>query len=124
VMGLYDGDPSSADLAQAFGVPVVTVIDAGKMARTVGALVMGLQQYGPVKLAGVVLNRIASDNHRHQIGQGLRDVPVLATLPKQTESLPERHLGLVQADELAQVDQLLDRLADTIALDMPAWDAI
>ncbi len=124
VMGLYDGDPSSADLAQVFGVPVVTVIDAGKMARTVGAVVLGLQQYGPVELAGVVLNRIASDNHRNQIVQGLRDMPVLATLPRQTESLPERHLGLVQPDEIAHVDQLLDRLADAIALDMPAWDAI
>ena len=124
VMGLYDGDPSSADLARAFGVPVVAVIDAGKMARTVGAVVLGLQQYGQVRLAGVVLNRIASDNHRNQIVQGLRDIPVLATLSKQTESLPERHLGLVQPDEIAHVEQRLDRLADAIALDMSAWDAI
>ena len=124
VMGLYDGDPSSADLAQAFGVPVVAVLDAGKMARTAAAVVMGLQQYGPVDLAGVVLNRIASDNHKNQIVQGLRDVPVLATLPKLTNSLPERHLGLVQPDEIAQVDALLDQLADSIVIDASAWDAM
>jgi len=124
VMGLYDGDPSSADLAQAFGVPVVAVLDAGKMARTAAAVVMGLQQYGPVNLAGVVLNRIASDNHKNQIVQGLRDVPVLATLPKLTNSLPERHLGLVQPDEIAQVDALLDQLADSIVIDASAWDAM
>ena len=124
VMGLYDGDPSSADLAQAFGVPVITVLDAGKMARTAAAVVMGLQQYGPVNLAGVVLNRIASDNHKNQIVQGLRDVPVLATLPKLANSLPERHLGLVQPDEVAQVDALLDQLAHSIVIDASAWDAI
>lgn len=124
VMGLYDGDPSSADLAQAFGVPVIAVLDAGKMARTAGAIVMGLQQYGPVNLAGVVLNRIASDNHKNQIVQGLRDVPVLATLPKLSTSLPERHLGLVQPDEIAQVDALLDQLAESVVLDEVAWEAM
>ncbi|WP_293776348.1 cobyrinate a,c-diamide synthase [uncultured Oxalicibacterium sp.] len=124
VMGLYDGDPSSADLAQAFGVPVVTVIDAGKMAATVGAVVHGLQHYGPVQLAGVILNRIASTSHRAQIEPALRDVPLLAHLPKLAESLPERHLGLVQPDEVAKLDEILDRLADRIELDMHAWQAM
>lgn len=124
VMGLYDGDPSSADLARAFGVPVLVVLDAAKMAQTVGAIVLGLQQYGPVELAGVIVNRVASASHARQITQGIRDVPLLATLPKLQTSLPERHLGLVQPDEIAQVDQLLDQLADQIDLDMDAWNRI
>lgn len=124
VMGLYDGDPSSADLARAFGVPVVTVIDAGKMAATVGAVVHGLQSYGPVQLAGVILNRIASASHRAQIEPALRGIPLLAHVPKLAESLPERHLGLVQPDEIAGLDALLDRLADAIEIDIAAWQAM
>ncbi|MFC7288098.1 cobyrinate a,c-diamide synthase [Herminiimonas glaciei] len=124
VMGLYDGDPSSADLARAFGVPVVVVLDAAKMAQTVGAVVLGLQQYGPVELAGVIVNRIASASHAKMVTQGIRNVPILATLPKQVQALPERHLGLVQPDEIAQVDQVLDQMADQIEIDMAAWEAI
>lgn len=124
VMGLYDGDPSSADLARAFGVPVVVVLDAAKMAQTVGAVVLGLQQYGPVELAGVIVNRIASATHAKMVTQGIRNAPLLATLPKQAQALPERHLGLVQPDEIAQVDQVLDQMADQIEIDMVAWNAI
>lgn len=124
VMGLYDGDPSSADLARVFGVPVAIVLDAAKMAQTAGAVVLGLQQYGPVELAGVIVNRVASASHVQQIASAIRDVPLLATLPRQENSLPERHLGLVQPDEIAKVDEMLDRIADQIDLDMDAWNNI
>lgn len=124
VMGLYDGNPCSADLARAFGVPVVVVLDAAKMAQTVGAIVLGLQQYGPVEMAGVIVNRVASASHATQITQGIRDIRLLATMPKLQASLPERHLGLVQPDEIAEVDQILDQLADQIDLDMNAWNSI
>lgn len=124
VMGLYDGDPSSADLARVFGVPVAIVLDAAKMAQTAGAVVLGLQQYGPVELAGVIVNRVASTSHVQQIASAIRDVPLLATLPRQENSLPERHLGLVQPDEIAKVDEMLDRIADQIDLDMDAWNSI
>lgn len=124
VMGLYDGNPCSSDLARAFGVPVVVVLDAAKMAQTAGAILLGLQQYGPVELAGVIVNRVASASHATQIAQGIRDIRLLATLPKLQASLPERHLGLVQPDEIAEVDQILDQLADQIDLDMNAWNSI
>lgn len=124
VMGLYDGTPSSADLARAFGVPVVVVLDASKMSQTAGALVLGLQQYGPVDLAGVIVNRVAGASHAQMVAQGIRNVPLLATLPRQQASLPERHLGLVQPEEIAEVDQVLDNLADRIELDMNVWNAI
>jgi cobyrinic acid a,c-diamide synthase len=124
VMGLYDGTPSSADLARAFGVPVLAVIDAGAMAQTAGALVLGLRDYGPVELAGVIANRVGSPGHAKMVAAALRDVPLFATLAKQTKSLPERHLGLVQPAEVADLEALLDRLAEQLVLDEAAWNSV
>ncbi len=124
VMGLYDGTPSAADLSREFGLPVLAVIDAGAMAQTAGALVHGLRDYGPVAMAGVVANRIASTGHAAMVAASLRDIPLLGTLPKQAASLPERHLGLVLPDEVAGIDELLDTLADQLTLDLAAWDAL
>ncbi|WP_343733340.1 cobyrinate a,c-diamide synthase [Duganella sp.] len=124
VMGLYDGTPSSADLARAFGVPVMAVIDAGAMAQTAGALVHGLRDYGPVQMAGVIANRVASEGHAKMIASSLRDIPLFGTLPKQARSLPERHLGLVLPGEVQDIDQLLDDLADQLAFDHAAWERL
>jgi cobyrinic acid a,c-diamide synthase len=124
VMGLYDGTPSAADLSREFGLPVLAVIDAGAMAQTAGALVQGLRDYGPVAMAGVVANRIASAGHAAMVGASLRDIPLLGTLPKQAASLPERHLGLVLPDEVAGLDELLDNLAEQLTFDLAAWDAL
>ena len=124
VMGLYDGTPSSADLARAFGVPVMAVIDASAMAQTAGALVHGLRDYGPVDMAGVIANRVASSGHANMIAASLRDIPLFATLPRQAESLPERHLGLVLPGEVNDIDLMLDQLADQLAFDEAAWDKL
>jgi cobyrinic acid a,c-diamide synthase len=124
VMGLYDGKPSSADLARAFGVPVMAVLDASAMAQTAGAVVIGLRDYGPVEMAGVIANRVASAGHAKMVAEAVRDIPLLATLPRQQQSLPERHLGLVQPEEVAQIDLVLDQLADQLALDMDAWNRL
>ena len=124
VMGLYDGTPSSADLAREFGVPVMAVIDAGAMAQTAGALVLGLRDYGPVEMAGVIANRVASEGHAKMVATSLRDIPLFATLPKQARSLPERHLGLVLPGEVNDIDQLLDELADQLVFDQAAWDSL
>lgn len=124
VMGLYDGDPSSADLARAFDLPVLAVLDAGAMAQTVGALAQGLRDYGPVHLAGVIANRIASPGHAAMVAQAMRGIPLLGTLPRQAQSLPERHLGLVLPQEVPDLDGTLDALADSLAFDDEAWCAI
>jgi cobyrinic acid a,c-diamide synthase len=124
VMGLYDGDPSAADLARAFDLPVLAVIDASAMAQTAGAVVMGLRDYGPVRMAGVVANRVASEGHARMVAASLRDIPLLATLPKQTRQLPERHLGLVTPGEVDGIDAILDELADQLNLDEAAWNAL
>ena len=114
-MGLYDGDPSAADLARAFEVPIAAVIDAGAMAQTFGALALGLKQYQQVPFAGVIANRVASAGHATMLKESLpADISLLACVGRAETPLPERHLGLVQASELADLTARLDALADLI----------
>lgn len=121
VMGLYDGEPSSADLAQLLDIPVAAVINARGMGQTVGALAQGLAAYRPaLKFAGVLANGVASARHAQMLRQGLQDagpaLPLLAELPRDMQfALPERHLGLVAAAEIADLDARLDALADRLA---------
>lgn len=124
VMGLYDGTPSSADLARQFGVPVLAVVDASAMAQTVGAVVLGLRDYGPVSIAGVIANRVGSARHAQMINEAIRDIRLFGTLPRQQCSLPERHLGLVQPDEVDSIDAVFDSLADQLEIDAEAWAAL
>jgi cobyrinic acid a,c-diamide synthase len=117
VMGLFDGRPSAADLARRFGVPVLAVIDGSAMAQTFGALAHGLASFQPdLPFSGVLANRVGSERH----GQILRDAlpaPLrwYGALPRSSEvELPSRHLGLVQAAELADLDARLDAAADAL----------
>jgi cobyrinic acid a,c-diamide synthase len=123
VMGLYDGAPSSADLARAFGVPVIAVIDASAMAQTAGALALGLRDYGPVGLAGVIANRVAGIGHAAMVAASLRDIPLLGSLPLQEDPLPERHLGLLTPEEMPDLDARLERMAHALSLNECAWAA-
>ncbi|MDD5324454.1 MAG: cobyrinate a,c-diamide synthase [Polaromonas sp.] len=118
VMGLFDGEPSAADLAQRFGLPVLAVIDASAMAGTFGALAWGLQHYREGLLfAGVLANRVASPGHAAMIEESLRDPAqwLGGLMRSPTFTLPERHLGLVMADELDDAMQRLDAVADALA---------
>ena len=119
VMGLFDGDPSAADLAQRFGLPVLAVIDAGAMAGTFGALAWGLQHYREgLRFAGVLANRAGSPGHCEMLKEGLRDPGQWqgALMRSETFSLPERHLGLVMAYELEDAVARLDAVADALAM--------
>jgi len=122
VMGLFDGTPSTADLAAILNIPVLAVIDASAMAQTFAALAFGLANFRQdVQLAGVLANRVGSPRHAEMLNVNLPDnLPCLATMPRQTESLPSRYLGLVQADELTDLAERLDKLADSLALN-PAF---
>jgi len=124
VMGLYDGTPSAADLAREFGIPVLAVLDASAMAQTAGAVAQGLRDYGPVEMAGVIANRVASKAHAAMVKESLRDIPLIGTLARQEHALPERHLGLVLPGEVKEMDRILDALADSIEFDEAAWDAL
>ena len=118
VMGLYDGQPSSADLAVALGLPVLTVIDGSAMAQTFGALALGLARYrDDLQVYGVAANRIGSAYHAQLLRESLpASLQWLGALPRDPAlALPERHLGLVSAGELGDLDQRLDALADAWA---------
>lgn len=118
VMGLFDGTPSSADLARHFGVPVLAVIDGTAMAQTFGALALGLACYQPdLPFAGVLANRVGTVRHAQllegSLTQGLR---WYGALSRETGiELPSRHLGLVQASELNDLDVRLDAAAAALA---------
>ena len=118
VMGLFDGTPSSADLARHFGVPVLGVIDGTAMAQTFGALALGLARYQPdLPFAGVLANRVGTVRHEQllegSLTEGLR---WYGALSRETGiELPSRHLGLVQASELNDLDARLDAAANALA---------
>jgi cobyrinic acid a,c-diamide synthase len=122
-MGLFDGvavergrSGAGADLAASLGVPVLLVLDVSGQSQTAAAVARGFQGHAPgVEIAGVVLNRLASDRHRQGITAAMAEVklPVLGAVPRDERfALPERHLGLVQADEHPALRDHLERLAD------------
>jgi cobyrinic acid a,c-diamide synthase len=124
VMGLFDGAPAkagrrgaTADLAAHFDLPVVLVLDVARQAQSAAAIARGFAAHDPaVKIAGVILNRTASERHRALVADAISAVglPVFGVLPRDAAlSLPERHLGLVQAAEHADLAALIERLAET-----------
>ncbi len=117
VMGLFDGSPSAADLARRFGVPVLGVIDGSAMAQTFGALAVGLASYQPdLPFSGVLGNRVNPGRHNDLIRDSLpASIRWYGSLPRSAAiELPRRHLGLVQAGELADLDTRLDTAADAL----------
>lgn len=118
VMGLFDGEPSAADLARRFGLPVLAVIDASAMAGTFGALAFGLQHYQPgLPWAGVLANRVASARHAQMLQGAVaqEDAWLGAVVRSEAFVLPERHLGLTSANELPDAMARLDAAADALA---------
>ncbi len=123
-MGVLDGAGqlgvgSAADLATALDAPVILIIDVAKQAQSAALPALGLRAARPdATLAGVILNRVASPRHEAMARSGLvaAGIPVLGAVPRDPGlTLPERHLGLVQAIETPQLDQFLDRAAAAIA---------
>jgi cobyrinic acid a,c-diamide synthase len=109
VMGMFDGARGSGELASTAQVakllraPVLLVLDCSAMARSVAALVHGFASFDPeVRIAGVILNWVASERHEELLREALEPlgVPVLGVLRRRDDvATPERHLGLVPAAE-------------------------
>lgn len=121
VMGLYDGRTgedeagSTASLAKLLAAPVVLVVDAGKMARSAAAIVLGFRLLDPgVNLAAVILNRIAGPRHYEAVADPIEreaGVPVIGALARDGElTLPERYLGLIPTVEGSVADDYFDRV--------------
>jgi cobyrinic acid a,c-diamide synthase len=134
VMGLFDGaaargqsgSGTTSDLVSLLGWPVVLVLDVTGQTETAAAVALGCARYrDDIDVAGVILNRVASARHLALITPAFERIklPVFgAVLRDEGIALPERHLGLIQAREVATLDQHLDRLADIIdaAIDVDA----
>lgn len=123
-MGLFDGvaDPgahgtgASADIAALTGWPVVLVIDASGQAQSAAAVALGFSKYrADVSVAGVILNKIASPRHERLVRVGIEAIglPVLGVVPRNKDiSLPERHLGLVQATETENLAGIMSAMGE------------
>jgi cobyrinic acid a,c-diamide synthase len=118
-MGLFDGSPSAADLAVVFNLPVLAVLDASGMAQTFAAVAFGLASLRKeVRVTGVLANRVGSERHLALLGEYLPDtLPLYGWLPRAADiALPERHLGLRQAAEIADLAERIERAADELRL--------
>ncbi len=134
VMGLYDSasptgeEGSTAEMAKWLSAPVLAVIDASGMARTVAALAGGLAQFDPgLCLAGIVCNRVGSRGHLQLLREALSAPPVLGGVPSRSDlAFPERHLGLRAADRSVLPEVTLDAWGTVAAewLDLDALLAI
>jgi cobyrinic acid a,c-diamide synthase len=122
VMGLFDGVPgecgrtgATADLAARFQLPVLLVLDVSGQSQSAAAVARGFAAHDPaVRIAGVVLNRVGSERHRKLVEGAMTaaGIPMLGAVPRDaTLALPERHLGLVQAHEHADLAAHLEKLA-------------
>ncbi|SFN79792.1 cobyrinate a,c-diamide synthase [Sphingomonas sp. OK281] len=133
-MGLFDGvakpgtagNGASADIARRMGWPVVLVIDVSGQAQSAAATALGFSRYDPsVRIAGVILNRVASPRHERLARSGMDAVGirVFGALPRRGDlKLPERHLGLVQAVEHPDLDARIAEYAGFLRahVDIPA----
>ncbi|WP_339934711.1 cobyrinate a,c-diamide synthase [Vreelandella glaciei] len=116
-MGLFDGSPSSADLAILAGIPALPVIDAWGMAQTFGAVAQGLANYHPdLAIHEVIANRVGSPGHGKLLADSMPEgIALLGAIPRnEAMKIPDRHLGLVQASELSGLDAQLDAAAEVL----------
>jgi cobyrinic acid a,c-diamide synthase len=133
VMGLFDGatgledTASTAHIARLLHLPVLLVVDCGRMSRSVAALVQGYRQFDPrVQVVGVVLNRVGSDRHLELLQEALAgiEMPILGVLRRDADiTLPDRHLGLVPTGELSNFPAITERLA-AIGQGCFDWEAL
>lgn len=107
VMGLYDGGragiSSTAAISKLLKAPVILVIDAKSIGESAAAIALGFKMYdSEVNLAGVIINRLGSQNHQNMICEALKkiNIPVLGCIYRnEALHMPERHLGLTPVTE-------------------------
>jgi len=122
LMGLHDNQPSSAEFAQRFNIPVLLLMNVAKYAQTAAAIVHGMHNYPtslpkPFTLYGVVGNRVGSENHHQIIQEVLGELYLGSVRRNDNLQLPHRHLGLIQAQELDDLEQTLNQAAEQLTND-------
>lgn len=122
MMGLFDGtadgSASAAQLAKQLNMPVVLIVDAAKQSHSIAALVRGFRDHdSEVNVVGVILNKVGSPRHEAMLRSALAviDVTVFGAVPRDEKlALPERHLGLVQAGEIAGIEAFIEDAAELV----------
>jgi len=127
VMGLFDGadaasvEGSTAEIARWLDAPVVLVVDAHGMGRSLAATVHGYATFDPgIRVGGVIANRCGSERHMEWLADSLQsaDLPPLVGAVRRgaLPELPSRHLGLVTADGDVPVDRLGTAVESAVAV--------
>ncbi len=125
MMGLFDGrgpvsdDGSTAQLARVLRAPVVLVVDASRASRSIAALVEGYRRFDRhVRLVGVIANSLASERHSDWVRQAIEShsaTRVIGTINRNVAAtIPSRHLGLVQAGDVADAESTIENAADIV----------
>lgn len=120
VMGFYDGvsgtteQASAAHLARVTQAPAVLTVRPKGQSLSLAAMVQGFMQFAPNTIQGVILNDVSKGMYpfyRNILEQsGIRVYGFLPPVPQ--SEIPDRHLGLVTANEIDDLHTKLDRLAD------------
>ncbi len=125
-MGLYDGVSkkgalgygSTAEISKIFGWPVILIINISGQAQSAAATALGFMNYKKIPFAGVILNNVASIRHQKLAVVGMKKygIRVLGCIPRQKNlTMPERYLGLVQAEEQKNLNEKIEKYAELIS---------
>ena len=117
VMGLFDHQPSNADFARIFNIPIVLLIDASSMGASFAAIAYGMTHfYSDLNFLGILANRVGSNSHQQLIQQNLpTDINFLGAIPRDKRlEIPERHLGLYQPEEFKNINSYLNAAANVL----------
>ncbi len=129
VRGLYEGlnysddVGSTAQIAKILHCPVILVIDAGSITRSVAALVNGYKSFDPeVQISGVILNNIGSERHGEKAQKAVEKycgVKVIGKIPRKSDlKISMRHLGLITATECKKsgggFNSVLDKIKNSV----------
>jgi len=117
-MGLYDGldtQGTTAEIARLLNIPVVLVVNTGRMTSSIAAMVMGYQHFQPeINIAGVLLNYVSGVRHENKLRNAVEQycgIPVVGSIPKDQDFyIMERHLGLIPSSESSEAELSVERI--------------
>ncbi|MDW7675766.1 MAG: cobyrinate a,c-diamide synthase, partial [Bacillota bacterium] len=124
-MGLYDGldlqgSGSTAQIAKIIKAPVILVLDCTRMTRSAAATVLGYQHFDKeVNISGIILNKVGGARHQRILREAIETfcrVPVIGSIPKNNNlTIPDRHLGLIPANETDKFTKTVEAIGNVIA---------
>ena len=115
MLGLHDNQPSNAQLSQIFSLPITLILDVAKLSQTAAAIVSGMRLYDRgAKITAVIGNKVGSDNHDLLMSDAIGDCYAGSIRSDSRFEIVQRHLGLVQAGDIKNLDKQLYEAADAL----------